>query len=132
MKNSRGFTLVEVMVALLVVGLALPAMLKALYQQVDTTAYLREKSMAQWVATNKMAEVRLQINRSGNFFRGERSGITDMADREWHYWMQSIPTEVPDFYRLEITVAREEELRDTPSYKLVGFVYAANVPGADS
>ncbi len=131
MRNKRGFTLVEVMIALLVVGVALPAMLKALYQQVDTTGYLREKSMAQWVATNKMAEVRLQINRSGNFFRGERRGVAEMADREWYYWMQSVPTEVPDFFRLEITVAREEALRDTPSYTLVGFVYAANVPGAD-
>ncbi len=132
MRNNRGFTLVEVMVALMVVGLALPAMLKALYQQVDTTSYLREKSMAQWVATNKMAEVRLQLNRNGNFFRGERRGVADMADREWFYWMQSVPTEVPDFFRLEITVAREENLRDTPAYTLVGFIYAANVPGGDA
>ena len=61
MKADRGFTLVEVMVALMVIAIALPALLKALYQQVDGTAYLRDKSIAQWVANNKLAENRIQI-----------------------------------------------------------------------
>ncbi len=130
MRDSRGFTLVEVMVALMVIAIALPAMLRALYQQVDATGYLRDKSMAQWVATNKMTEVRLQLNRGVSFFRGERRGTEDMADREWFYWMDSQPTEVPDFFRLQITVAAEEAQRDTPLYTLVGFIHATNVPGA--
>ncbi len=129
MKSSRGFTLVEVMVALMVIAIALPAMLKALYQQVDATGYLRDKSMAQWVATNKLTEVRLQLNRGAPFFRGERSGTEEMADNEWFYWMDSQPTEVPDFFRLEIAVATEEELRDAPHFTLVAFIYATNVPG---
>ena len=130
MRSSRGFTLVEVMVALMVIAIALPAMLKALYQQVDATGYLRDKSMAQWVATNKMTEVRLLLNRGGNFFRGERRGSEELAEQDWYYWMESQTTEVPDFYRLQITVAADEELRDTPLYTLVGFIYATNVAGA--
>ncbi len=129
MRRCRGFTLVEVMVALMVIAIALPAMLRALYQQVDATGYLRDKSMAQWVATNKMTEVRLLLNRGGPFFRGERRGTEDMADREWYYWMESQPTDAPDFYRLQITVAAEEEQRETPLYTLVGFIYTTNVTG---
>jgi general secretion pathway protein I len=127
--RSLGFTLVEVMVALMVIAIALPAMLKALYQQIDTTGYLRDKSVAQWVATNKLTEVRLQLSRNGVLFRGERNGVYEMAQRDWHWWIVSEDTTVPDFYRLEIRVAARENQRETPLYTLVGFHHATNVTG---
>ena len=34
----------------------------ALYQQIDGTAYLRDKSIAQWVASNKLAESRILLS----------------------------------------------------------------------
>ena len=49
-----GFTLVEVMVALAVVALAVPALLFTLYQQLEGTEYLRDRSMASWVAANRL------------------------------------------------------------------------------
>lgn len=42
-----GFTLIEVMVALTVVAVTLPALLFLLSQQIDGTAYLRDRSVAQ-------------------------------------------------------------------------------------
>ena len=42
-----------------VVAVALPALLMSLYQQVDSTAYLRDKSLAHMVAANKLAEMRI-------------------------------------------------------------------------
>jgi general secretion pathway protein I len=124
---ERGFTLVEVMVALMVIAIALPALLKALYQQIDGTAYLRDKSIAQWVATNKLAENRIQLARNDVLYRGERNGITRMADRDWFWWSVSEPTEVEDFYRLEVIVAASEESRDQPLYTVVGFLHARTV-----
>ena len=57
--SHGGFTLVEVMVALAVVAVALPALMVALYQQIDGTAYLQDKSLAHMVATNKLTEIRI-------------------------------------------------------------------------
>jgi general secretion pathway protein I len=125
--SERGFTLVEVMVALMVVAVALPALLKTLYQQIDGTAYLREQTLGQWVASNHLAEVRIELARSNQFFRGERSGVDVMADQDFYWWMNSEPTQVPDFYRLEISVAMEETDQASPIYTLVGFIHATNV-----
>ncbi|MFT5335623.1 MAG: general secretion pathway protein I, partial [Halioglobus sp.] len=57
--DSKGFTLIEVMVALAVVAVALPALMLTLNQQIDGTAYIRDKSLANIVAANKLEEIRL-------------------------------------------------------------------------
>ena len=125
MKN-RGFTLIEVMVALMVIAIALPALLGALYRQVDGSAYLREKSIAQWIASNKLTENRIQLARTGRLFSGTRSGVTEMAQRDWYWWLVSTKTEVEDFYRIEVRVAASEEEESTPLFSLVGFAYASS------
>ena len=73
--DAAGFTLVEVMVALAVVAVALPALLMSLYQQVDSTAYLRDKSMAHMVAANKLAELRIISRARQSLLRGTRSDL---------------------------------------------------------
>jgi general secretion pathway protein I len=130
--KARGFTLVEVMVALMVIAIALPALLKALYQQVDGTAYMRDKSMAQWVASNKMAETRIRLSRDDVLRRGERSGIETLGGRDWYWWTRTEATEVEDFYRIQIDVADAEDSEDSPLFSLVGFLAAANSEGNDS
>ena len=111
-------------VALAVVAIALPALLVALYQQVDSTAYLRDKSMAHAVAANKLTELRLLSRARQGLFQGRDGGVAQMGDREWYWWLASQPTEVEQFYRVEISVALEETSRDTPLYTLVAFLSA--------
>ncbi|HEY6130705.1 MAG TPA: type II secretion system minor pseudopilin GspI [Halioglobus sp.] len=127
--RARGFTLVEVMVALAIVAIALPAVLMALYQQVDDTAYLRDKSIAQMVAANKLAEMRLVIASTRNLSAGRDNGLATMADRDWHWWVETKATEaVPQFFRIEISVALENEEEDTeeqpehPLFTLTAFM----------
>jgi len=122
--RSRGFTLIEVMVALAVVAVALPALLMSLYQQVDSTGYLRDKSLANMVAANKLSEIRILSRATQSLLRGKDSGVSPMADRDWYWWLDSQPTEVENFYRVEITVALEEEQREQPLHTLVAFLSA--------
>ena len=128
--SSQGFTLVEVLVALAVVALALPALLFALNQQVDGTAYLRDKSLAGMVAANRLTEIRLVARAQQELVRGEQNGVRELAGREWFWWVDSQPTDVDQFFRVEITVAAEETSRDTPLATLVAYMLADLRPAA--
>jgi general secretion pathway protein I len=121
-KYARGFTLVEVMVALAIVAIALPAVLVALYQQVDDTAYLRDKTLAQMVAANKLAEMRLVIASTRVLSTGKDNGVASLADREWHWWVETKPTEAEKFLRIEIRVALAEDQQEQPLYMLTAFM----------
>jgi general secretion pathway protein I len=120
--SHRGFTLVEVMVALAVVAVALPALMVALYQQIDGTAHLQSKSLAQMVAANKLTEVRILAEATRQLPQGRASGVEELAERQWYWWRESAETEVPSFYRIEITVAASEEQIDEPLVRLVAFM----------
>lgn len=125
--NSRnsgsGFTLVEVMVALAIVAIALPALMFTLYQQVDGTAYLRDKSQAQLVAVNKLSEIRILAKANGSLLSGRENGQAQMADRQWYWWVESTATEVPEFYRVAISVGLEEQ-PDQTLHTLVAYLSA--------
>ena len=120
--RRNGFTLVEVMVALAVVAIALPALLIALYQQVDSTGYLRDKSLAHMVASNKLTELRILSKARQSLITGKDSGVAQMAEREWYWWLETQATEVQQFARVQIIVARDETLREQPLYTLVAFL----------
>jgi general secretion pathway protein I len=125
--RERGFTLVEVMVAVLIAGLALPPLLTAFARQSDGIEYLRRKSIAHWVAGNKLEETRLVLTRTQRLFRGRRSGSTEMAGQEWYWWMTSQETSVEDFYRVEVSIGESENAEEAPLVTLVGFMAAAGV-----
>lgn len=123
-RAQKGFTLVEVMVALAVVAVALPALMFTLFQQIDGTAYLRDKSLAHAVAANALAELRIVAEATRSLPRGDSSGVTEMADRQWYWWRSSTQTEVPGFFRVEFTVAASEEQADEPLIRLTAFMSA--------
>lgn len=57
--GARGFTLLEVLVALVIVAVALGACLRATGMLADSSAGMRERTLAQWSATNHLARMRL-------------------------------------------------------------------------
>ena len=109
-----GFTLVEVMVALAVVAVALPALLLTLSQQLDGLRYLEDRTHAQWVAANRLAELRLVVGAKGSLQTGRVSGTEEMAGRSWYWWSEGVETEVPGFFRYEIVVSDQEDGEASP------------------
>ncbi|WP_434580928.1 type II secretion system minor pseudopilin GspI [Pseudomonas sp. Z5-35] len=58
--RQRGFTLIEVLVALLIVAVAMSAAVRASGQMSQSNALLRERSVALLAAQNSLAELRLR------------------------------------------------------------------------
>jgi general secretion pathway protein I len=110
------------MVALVVVALALPALLLTVQQQLDGSAYLRDKAIAQLVASNKLTELRLLRDTGGDVFSGDDSGAIEMAGRDWFWRASSSATELPRFYRVEVSVSDREGDDEPPLVTLSGFL----------
>ena len=117
-----GFTLVEVMVALAVVAVALPALLVTLSQQLDGLRYLEDRTHAQWVAANRLAELRLVVGAKGSLQTARVSGTEEMAGRSWYWWSEGVETEVPGFFRYEIVVSDQEDGEASPVHTLDGYL----------
>jgi len=58
-RRSSGFTLLEVLVALVIVGTALAAGLRAVGSLTSNSAGLRASMMATWSAENRLVQIRI-------------------------------------------------------------------------
>jgi general secretion pathway protein I len=107
-RSVRGFTLVEVLVAVAIVALAITGILTAMMRQVDGTGYLRDKLFAHYVALNQMELALLTNARSNQLPSDSTSGNEDMAGRTW-YW-RAVPkkTGQDGTVQLEISVAEQD------------------------
>ena len=110
MVPSKGLALVEVLVALAVVAIALPALLSSVEGVSDATAHIRDKAMAQWIASDRITERRIR-RRLGEQLSDKNSGEVEMAGQRWLWSTVSRRTENSDFRTMETTVFREGEER---------------------
>lgn len=103
-KHSHGFTLLEVLVALAILAVALAAVIKTSADSAENLRYLREKTLAQWVASNVLTDIRV---RGRWLTTGKEQGKSELAEREW-YWTQTVSDTVDDRLReVKITVYAE-------------------------
>jgi general secretion pathway protein I len=101
---TRGFTLIEVLVALAIVAVGMAAVLGTLNSSADTIVYLRDKTFANWVALNQIAQVRLAAGQGQAPATGDSDGKIDFAGRNWT-WHQTISTlPVQGMERIDVSV----------------------------
>lgn len=108
-RNRYGFTLVEVMVALIIISTAVSALLVQIMSNIDSSAYLRDKTIAHWVALNQLEMVYLENEHTNRLITSERSGHEEMAGREWFWRLTPKKTANDGFVQLQVTVSLSEE-----------------------
>lgn len=84
--RQAAFTLIEVLAALLVLSVAMIAWQLRMSQHLDSAAYLREKTVASWVALNQLELLRIARRRGGDAPVAGTEGSVTMAGRTW-YWV---------------------------------------------
>jgi general secretion pathway protein I len=119
--RCRGFTLVEVLVALAIVSIGMLAVFKVIGDTAHNVSYLRDRSFAAWIADNRITEIRL----SGEMPSvDEIKGDLEFAGRRW-YWVQKVSkTQVDGIRRIDVSVRRDEDAEGSSLMSLAGFIGA--------
>ncbi len=108
MKTSRGFTLLEIMIAVAVFAIVAAALTRSAVLTVRQTGIIEDRTVAYWIAENEANRLRLDrdsISRAGS----DRFPVL-MAKREWEVRININDTQNQDVRRAEINVYREDDL----------------------
>ncbi len=129
--RNRGFTLVEVLVALMIVAIGLAALMTAVSSTARTSGYLRDKTLAQWIALNRLTEVRLTVNKLG---QSADTGELEFANRTWHYDTRYFDTSITDMKRVVVRVwLGKADTKSNPVAESYGFMGASvATPGSSN
>jgi general secretion pathway protein I len=129
--NCRGFTLLEVIVALGIVTVGVLAIARAVTGYVDTTTVLKQRMVANWVAANRLESLRILKTTA---VPGSTHGSEEMADRVWYFRETTTATADPSLFRIEITVFTDKD-ETTEAGNMFGYVLNANevvIPGIEA
>lgn len=119
--ESRGFTLIEVVVALAILGIGMLAVFKTIGDTVHNVDELRDRSLAEWIADNRITEIRI----SGDMPSvDETAGEVEFAGRQWHWLTKVSQTQVQGLRRIDVSVRRDDDPENSSIVTLSGFVGA--------
>jgi general secretion pathway protein I len=99
--RPRGFTLLEVLVALVIVGTALGASLRAVGSLTANSNGLRASMMATWSAENRLVQIRLEHEFPGV---GKRSFECPQGDLKLVCQEEVLSSPNPRLRRVEVSV----------------------------
>jgi general secretion pathway protein I len=117
---SQGFTLVEVLVALVIVALGLTALMVAVNGTATTSGHLRDKSLAQWIALNRLTEIRLNVVKFG---QNTDVGEVEFGNRKWHYDTRYFDTSIGSMKRVVVRVYLGDlKTKGNPVAQAIGFL----------
>jgi len=108
-RADDGFSLVEALVALLVLSVATVGIVRATEQHITVIGGLQDRAAAQWVAENRLVELGL----SG---APERGTSEEMLGRRWRVATTTRPTEDPDLLQVQIAVRAEGAQRPAATF----------------
>ncbi|MGO1462228.1 MAG: type II secretion system minor pseudopilin GspI [Marinobacter sp.] len=110
-KSAKGFTLIEVMVALLVFGLIATAAAEVGSQYISSYERIRDKTLAGWLAENRINEIRLEDNLPDI---SENAKDKDYGPFRWQVTTKVLATAEAKMRRVEVKVARYQNDRSKP------------------
>jgi general secretion pathway protein I len=102
---QQGFTLIEVLAALVIVSLGMLGVIQAVSQTASNSVYLRDKTLAHWIAMNRLTEVRMAQAAPSV---AKTSDELDYAGRRWRWTLDVQETGITSMRRLDVRVSLAE------------------------
>lgn len=97
--RARGFTLLEVLIALAIVALSAGALLGAVTSSASNVIYLKQKTLAEWVALNRLTEIRIAVDMPST---GKRKGSSTMGGMRWEWEEEVIELPIEGSFRVDV------------------------------
>ena len=121
----RGFTLLEMLIAVAIIGVIGASVATAIGGVANQTRSLEQRTVASWIASNHLTRMRMLQRRNAQLVEEGRSQTRMIfADREWEVETQITATDHPWIQRVEVAVfeATDEDDRAGPYSQMSGFL----------
>ncbi len=119
MKQNKGFTLIEVLVALLILAVALTAIAEATSNDIRSLTYLQNRTISQWVGLNILNSMQAGLIPSPA--ESAQKGETQMLNKTW-YWTASKDSAGSTPYTLRVNIDISTQQDQPAITHLVGFI----------
>lgn len=117
-RRIRGFTLIEVLIALAFLAIGMSAVIATVGASIRNAAELQTKTYAHWVAMNELTTLRLANNWPDT---GSQKGSAELAGQKWDWQAKISTTADPDLRRVDVTVSGAQA-SDTDAASVTGFI----------
>ena len=98
-QTQRGFTLLEVLIALAIVAVSVGALLGTVTSSASNIIYLKDKTLAEWVALNRLTEIRIAQQMPDP---GKRTGNAEMGGMRWQWEEEVVELPVKGMFRVDM------------------------------
>lgn len=106
LQSTRGFTLIEVLLALAIIAIAFAALLKASSQNIQNTQRLKEKTISHWVALQGIQLIQLGIVQPTP--QQDMTEITTLLGQRWYWRIHISPTPFKKVEQITITLSQKQ------------------------